>query len=603
MKAFLKKIFGQKGEVNYLYFSCFLIFLTLLSLSHFFTWEETLNRFSLFFFLYAFGQALLEVFFFVLIAYILERWAPRFLYLSFIGISFFLMLLHFTHFLLVRVTDSSLPSFFKFFFGSGLGHFVAGFRALNLNWTMIIISVSTFLLIPLVGLLFHHLTLWVVRHKPLSLSLKQIAIAISATGITLFALDLLSLPFLSQDIHAKYKKTLPLGTTFLTPTLQSMKLLHPLPAVRSEEETLAHLPQPAVSHLPNIYLFVIETFRHDFLPIAPQLSQFGKENIEFTHSFANASSTHLSWFSIFHADLPLYWTAMRDTWTQGSVPLKFLKNLGYQISVLSAADLRFYNMDKLLFGSEQQLVDHLEEYTLNRNLKPFERDALAIQNLKQNLAKEGHVYLVFLDSTHSEYSFPGPPKYTPIAKEIDYLTITAKSPEIELIKNRYRNAIDYIDQLMGDFFTTLKEKNLYDDAIIAITGDHGEEFFEEGALFHGTHLNDYQTAVPLLLKFPSDEWIPQTDEATHIDIFPSILHYLTKQSDFTSLFDGKSVFSLDRLPFRISVLQNGPDAPSEFILQSSHAKLRAQFVNPAHLKILELQGSVEPDIFSPLSKK
>lgn len=604
MKAFLERIFSQKSEVNYLYFSCFLFFLSLLSLSHFFTWEHDFKGISIFFLFYAFGQALFEVFCFVLIGYLLDRWAPRFLYLLFVGISFLLMLLHFTNFLMIRVVDAPLPYIFKFLFGSGIIHLIASFQSLNLNWTMIGITFATFLLIPIAGIIFHKLTLWVVKKKPLNLSLKQIAIAISVVGVFLFTLDLISLPLLNRSIYSKYKKILPLGTTFLTPTLKLMTLLPPLPPCREEENILKLLPHSNIAHLPNIYLFVIETFRKDFLSVATHLSAFANENIQFNRSFANSNATHLSWFSIFHADLPLYWTSMRDTWKKGSVPLQMLKQLGYKVSVFSSSDLRFFQMDKLLFGSDLQLIDEIEEYSTDRSLKPFERDALAFQALQKNHQKSGHIYLVFLDSPHSEYSFPlePPPKYQPISKEIDYLTINPKSPEIELVKNRYRNAIDYVDQLMGSFFDGLKKENLYDDAIIAITGDHGEEFFEEGALFHGTHLNDYQTAVPLLFKFPSKEWIPQTKEATHIDIFPSILHYLTKESDFTPLFDGRSIFNLDRLPFRMAFQQNGPDAPSEFLLEGLHGELRAQLETPNHLRIVELQGSIEPDIFSPLSK-
>lgn len=600
MNSFFKRLFKEKREINYLYFSGLLIFLAILSLSPFFSWEGPLNRFSLFFVLYGLGQALLEIFCFIFIALILDQWAPRFVYLLFIGISFLLMLLHFTQFLLVRVMDTSLSYLVKFFFGSGLDHLMVGFQALNLNWTMILISAAAIFLIPIAGIFFHLATDLVVKHKPLNLSLKEIGLGAAMTGVFLFSLDLISLPFLNQGIYTKYKKILPLGTTFLSPTFESIHLLSPLPPPRDEEKTLAHLPQPTLSHLPNIYLFVIETFRRDFLSFAPNLSSFGEENIHFARSFANASSTHLSWFSIFHANLPLYWTAVRDTWKQGSIPLQILKNLGYKLSVFSSADLRFYNMDKLLFGAQRELIDQIEEYTVDRNLQPFERDRMALKALKESLKKEGHIYLIFLDATHSEYSFPSPPKYTPISKEIDYLTIHAKSPEIELIKNRYRNSIDYIDQLLGEFFHTLKENHLYEDAIIAITGDHGEEFFEQGALFHGTHLNDYQTAVPLFFKFPSQEWVPQTEEATHLDIFPSILHYLTKESDFASLFDGRSIFSLTRLPFRISVLQNGPDAPSEFTLETPTGKLRAEMIDSSHLKIVELEGMIQPDIFSSL---
>lgn len=603
MKNFFKKIFGQKGEINYLYFSLLLIFLTMLSLSHYFTWDLPLRGLSIFFLFYAFGQALLEVFCFVLLAHILKRWTPRWFYFSYIYASFIFMILHFVNFLMVRLMDASLTYIFKFFFGSGIDHLIAGFQALNMNATMIWISLAVMIFLPLVSFSLYSLTHRIAKKWPLNLSLIQIVLTIGITGVGLFLLDLLVHPFISNQLYARYQKTLPLGTTFISPTPDHLILANPFPPFRDEKKTLAAIPPLTAKALPNIYLFIIETFRRDFLDAAPHLSAFGKENIEFPKSYANASSTYLSWFAIFHSNLPFYWSQMRDVWTEGSIPLRMLKNLGYHISVLSSADLRYFKMDKLLFGSKKELVDTLEEFPLS--LKAWERDALCFSSLKEKIKSQGELYIIFLDSPHSEYSFPEdyPIPFKPIASEIDYFTIGPKSPDLELVKNRYRNSIHYVDHCLGQFFDFLKEKRLYQNAIIAITGDHGEEFFEDGALFHGVHLNEYSTSVPLLLKFPSSKWKVQTPMATHIDIFPSILHYLTGKSNFSALFDGRSFFSKDQLPFRISVKQNGPDIPIEFLLENEDLKLKARFVDPSTLEILELQGYLTPDIFLPLSKR
>ncbi len=601
----MKLFIYEKREVNYLYFSFFLIFLTVLSFYHYVAAEQPLSGMSLFFLLYALGQAFLETSLFILIAHLLQRWAPPWTYRLFISISFLSLLLHFTHFTMVRLMDTSITYIFKFFFGSGVDHVIAGFQALNMNMTMIALTVGTFILIPLVGLTFYSLTDRLARLKPLRLSLAQIGLTMGLLAISLFSLDLFIQPFLSQTNYHKYQKTLPLGTTFFPPSPNRLSLPHSLAPMRDETEIA--IPSTHLAHLPNIYLFVIETLRRDFVngETAPYLTQFGCENIQFERSFANSHATHLSWFAIFHADLPFYWSEMRDAWKKGSIPLRFLKELGYQIHVRSSADLRYFNMDKLIFGANRELAETIEEYTFDRSIDPCDRDALALASIQKELKQEGQLYLIFLDSTHSEYSFPKDRllKFKPISQEIEYLTIGPKSPELEGIKNRYRNAIHYVDEQIGDFFSQLKKKNLYDDAIIAITGDHGEEFFEEGALFHGTHLNHFQTSVPLFLKFPLKEWIPKTAEATHLDIFPSILHYLTHQSDFSPLFDGQSIFSPNRWPFRIAVHQNGPDTPLEFFLENSDLKLQARFVTPSQIDIIALQGSLDPSILAPLLKK
>ncbi len=600
MKRFFQKWFGQKKEINYLYFCSLLLFLSLLS--YYLNRESAFDGIPLFFFLYALGQSFLEVGIFVLIAYLLMALAPRWIFLLFISLSFILMLLHYTHFVMVRLLDTTIGYPFKFLFGSGIAHFIAGCQALNMNWTMVGMIGAAFLLIPLAGLGFYWLTSHASKRKPLFLSLSQIIAVLGAIGCALFILDLVAHPFLNRHIYSKYQKRLPLGTTFIPPACQQFTLAAPLSSDR--EENPLPLPTLHLAHKPNIYFFIIETLRRDFITeqAAPHLTAFGQEHIQFPRSFANASSTHLSWFALLHSDLPFHWAERRDRWEEGSIPLRFLKQLGYTTHVYSSADLRYYQMDKLLFGKDRKLIDHLEEYTSNRSIEPCERDALAFKALKRDLPQEGQLFLIFLDSTHSEYSFPldFPLAFTPISKEIDYLTIGPKSPELEGIKNRYRNAIRYVDHLMGDFFAHLKAKNLYDDAIIFMTGDHGEEFFEEGALFHGTHLNSYQTSVPIFLKFPSNDWTAQTELATHIDLFPSLLHYLTKQSDFSAYFDGQSIFSLHHTPHHVAVLQNGPDTPLEFSLENPVFSLRARILDSTHLEIVQLQGALDPTAFNAL---
>ena len=299
---------------------------------------------------------------------------------------------------------------------------------------------------------------------------------------------------------------------------------------------------------------------------------------------------------------PIFGTRIAINGSKGAFLSRYLKKLGYQIQIYSSADLRFYGMDKLLFGENRSIADKVEEF-LDNSLQPCDRDALAIDAIERDLQSQGNVYIFFLDGTHSEYSFPKemPLLYEPISQEIDYLTIGPKSIELEWIKNRYRNSIHYLDSHIGRFIQILKTRALYDDAIIAITGDHGEEFFEEGAPFHGTHLNSYQMSVPIYLKFPSKDWIPSVQLATHIQLFPSILHYLTKQSDFSHLFDGESIFKNNGWSYHLAFAQNGPDTPVEFILQRGQERLHACFKDE-HIEVLE-QNEFDIEALKPLMQK
>ena len=586
------KIFfsDEKKEFNALYFFIFFALILAMTVSHFYFWETSLEKIPLFFLAQAFGQVLMETGLFFLAGAALHRWTPRWLFLGFIAFSFLILLLHFVDFTIIRLMDASISYMFTYLFGAGISNLVTSFQAMNLNAQFFFIALLILCLLPMLGIGLYRITQPLAKKFSHKIAFSHVAIALSATCALLLALDLIFHPIMSRIAYAKFQKTLPLGTTFIRPQKQYIQA-DPIAAPKSEGAIEAILKEKsfAARKMPNLYLFIIETLRSDFITeqTAPNLHCFAHENLCSAESFSNANGTHLSWFAILHSMYPYHWTAMRQERRQGSVPLQILKQLGYQINVYTSSDLRLFNIDRLLFGQHRELIDRIFDYTEDRNLTPAERDKSCVEQFCNDLAKDkqhfGNLFLFFLDATHSEYSTPAdfPLKFVPIIEKIDYLTLTPK--ELEPLKNRYRNAICYVDQLFGKCMDRLREHKLFDEAIIVVTGDHGEEFFEEGALFHGTHLNRYQTAVPLYYKFQSNPWSMQGTFTTHLDILPSMLHYLTGRCDFLDLFDGQSIFDPNRWPYRLAVLQNGPETPVEFTIQNQAHRFHLRFLNPLNI--------------------
>jgi glucan phosphoethanolaminetransferase (alkaline phosphatase superfamily) len=555
--------------------------------------------------LYALGQSFMEVCFFALIACLLKEWAFKWIFYSFIGLSFTALLAHYVDFTLLRLMDTSFSYLFPFFFGSGFHHLKTAFLALNMNQAMIALIFGSVIAIPLLGIgLYSWTHTWALK-KPWKLSLKQLSGFLALIGSCLFLLDLAAYPRLNRLAYYKYEKALPLGMTFLSPEPKYHQLKDAIAMLPPEEAITLRVNElnAAKTALPNIYFFIIETLRKDFITpeIAPVLSNFEKNNITFPQTFANSNYSNLCWYALLHSNSPLHWTTARDSYKEGSPALRLLKKLGYKTRVYSSADLSYFNMQKVLFGKQNQLIDHLEQYTDQRDLEPCDRDALAIKAFERDLDQnpQSTVYLFFFDSTHSEYSFPKnfPLKFHPISKQISYLTISRSNKELELLKNRYRNSIAYVDSLLEKFFFLLHKKGLYEESIIAITGDHGEEFFEENSLFHGTHLNHYQTAVPIACKFQGNEWKaridPQRNLMSHIDLFPSIIHYVIGSETFTDLFDGQSIFTPQSQPYHLSVLQNGAQAPIEFTLDWGNEIIKARICTANTLEILNSSNPSE----------
>jgi hypothetical protein len=74
----------------------------------------------------------------------------------------------------------------------------------------------------------------------------------------------------------------------------------------------------------------------------------------------------------------------------------------------------------------------------------------------------------------------------------------------EHLHDLYRGEVKHADEEIGRFFAQLKADGLYDNALVIVTADHGEEFFEHGGWWHGTTLYDEQVHVPLLVKLPNN---------------------------------------------------------------------------------------------------
>jgi arylsulfatase A-like enzyme len=97
--------------------------------------------------------------------------------------------------------------------------------------------------------------------------------------------------------------------------------------------------------------------------------------------------------------------------------------------------------------------------------------------------------------------------------------------DIERMRAIYDSAISYQDKLVGDMIAKLKSWGIWDQTMLIITADHGEEWFEDGRCNHGGSLRDSLVNVPMLIhdpaRFPGGTIVEEGVEA--IDVFPTLL--------------------------------------------------------------------------------
>jgi len=90
----------------------------------------------------------------------------------------------------------------------------------------------------------------------------------------------------------------------------------------------------------------------------------------------------------------------------------------------------------------------------------------------------------------------------------------------------------------------LKELGLYEDALIIITSDHGEEFCERGDHWIGHTKKLYQELihVPLMIKFPGNNNKKTINDSVElIDLMPTIIDYMGFSIPDSYKLDGRKI--------------------------------------------------------------
>lgn len=70
------------------------------------------------------------------------------------------------------------------------------------------------------------------------------------------------------------------------------------------------------------------------------------------------------------------------------------------------------------------------------------------------------------------------------------------------LRGLYHGEVAYTDKVLGWFFDELNARGLWENTLVIVTSDHGEEFWEHGDHTHGKTLYEEQLRVPLLVYHP-----------------------------------------------------------------------------------------------------
>jgi len=306
---------------------------------------------------------------------------------------------------------------------------------------------------------------------------------------------------------------------------------------------------------PNVLVIVADALRADHLgcygyekPTSPNIDQFARENLVFENALSNASWTKPSIGSLFTSLYPhrhgaLYMLdRLEDSLLTAA---EAFRNVGYAtlgIQKNFCVDRRF-NFDQ---GFET-FVDAFE--------KPdelvFDRwNAWIARHRRQRFFGYLHfmnTHVPFLSSSEFDKKFIIGEN---VGVDIRILTKLGLGEEDrQRLKDLYDESIIAFDQNVQKLFESLRRQGLWDNTIIVLTADHGEELWDHGSFEHGHTLYNEILHVPLILRLPPG--IPGRRiqaPAQLFDLFPSLFDLTgikvrseIQGQDFAPLLSGREL--------------------------------------------------------------
>ena len=299
----------------------------------------------------------------------------------------------------------------------------------------------------------------------------------------------------------------------------------------------------AESRRPNILLYVMDTLRADHLgvygysrPVSPQIDAFATEATVFDDAVAQSSWTRASMASIFTSLWPLQHATNRraDVLAPEALTLaELLSAAGYQ-TVAFAKNQNIFPT----FGFSQGFEDFNAMWTKGKSQKINAKVGKWLKTYDGD--RPFFLYLHAVDP-HVPYGPPEGFKYQFAKKSNDDLTLK-RPPGPKIWKDLetdqqdrilghlldlYDGEIAYNDSTFGQLLDLLREASVYEETLIILLSDHGEEFQDHGNWQHGRNLFVENLHVPLLMRFPDrGHGVRVEQRVQHIDLLPTLLDYL-----------------------------------------------------------------------------
>jgi len=307
-------------------------------------------------------------------------------------------------------------------------------------------------------------------------------------------------------------------------------------SLRMPQSFSARIPEPyariagAQPKTPSVLMILVESLRSDVFTseLMPKLTQWmqSQKCIQSSHHHANGHTTEYGVFSSLYGAPAYHYEGMRLVKAANPM-MAALRESGYRFVGGSSSQVLAWKGAGFIFDDFEPFVQFLQQpfHVADEEMVKWLRNTVPAESLM----RQPHFVFTFLTSTHHNYSFSDEfAKHQPVLPE-DYNHFVGDA-ELEKTKteimNRYKNATMYVDHQIHQMLLHFADVIARGELVVVVTGDHGEEFWDQGLLGHAAvRLIQSRIEVPLVFCGGNT---PATKVrlSTHADIAPTIMQLL-----------------------------------------------------------------------------
>jgi len=311
---------------------------------------------------------------------------------------------------------------------------------------------------------------------------------------------------------------------------------------------IVHYPraQPQCSppaNPPSILMIVLESWQADAMTpeITPNIARFADKSIRFTQHVSSGATTVPGLFGLMYGLHPNYFELTRSA--PESFPSLFTQTLnkqGYRTRVFTSTNLDGFSLKRMFFPNiaAQDFNDGVPDAAL------VDKYITTLPTTPQ----EKRFDFVFLTSSHAPYSYPSEyARFKPLPL-VEGGYAVDRQTDNRPFKNDYHNSLYYLDALVGKLLDAAERNGKLNNTWVIITGDHAEEFNENGLGYwgHGSNFTRWQTQTPMIVRAPGTaSGRAEQKMSLHQDVVPTLMQSaLGCSSDFADYSNGQHLFKL-----------------------------------------------------------